>query len=82
MDFIISGLATFINSVASLLPQWSWTHDITTDVVTISPYLGKAAVFLPIDTALTLMGLWVGLNLFLIALYWIDRLINLVRGAG
>lgn len=82
MDFLISGLASFINSIASHLPQWSFTHNIASDVSTIQPYLNLANTLLPINTMLTLFGLWIGLQLMLIALYWIDRLINLIRGAG
>jgi hypothetical protein len=82
VDFLISGLATFINGVASLLPHWSFTHDISADVTLLTPYLQKANVIVPIDVALIIFGLVIGLELLLIALYWIDRIINLIRGAG
>lgn len=78
----MSGLADFINQLAKILPQWSFTHDVASDVSLLTPYFQKAGVLFPIDTVLTVLGIWLGLQLLLIALYWIDRLINLVRGAG
>lgn len=82
MDFLVSGLADFINQVAKLLPQWSFVHDVSQDIATLTPYWQKANVLFPIDTLMTIFALVIGLELMLIALYWIMRLINLIRGAG
>lgn len=82
MDFLINGVADFLNEVAKILPKWQFVHDIAQDVATIQPYVSKANVLLPIDTMLTLFVLWLGLELMLVALYWLNRVVNLIRGAG
>lgn len=82
MDFLVLQLATFINTIAAHLPQWSFSHDIASDIQTLTPYLRLATVLVPVDTALQILSILVGMELMLIALYWIDRVINLIRGAG
>jgi hypothetical protein len=82
MDFLINAVADLLNALASVLPQWSFVHDIAADVETVAPYLRKANVLVPIDVAMVVLCLVIGLELVLVALYWIDRVINLIRGAG
>lgn len=78
----MSGVASFIQTVAGFLPQWHFLHNIADDVNTLSQYIQKANTILPIETAVTLLSLAIGLELLLIAFYWISRTINLIRGAG
>jgi hypothetical protein len=82
MDFLVQQVAQFLNELSAHLPQWSFTHDIASDVATLTPYLRVANTILPVDTALQILCILIGMELMLIALYWIDRLINLIRGAG
>jgi hypothetical protein len=82
MDFMVNAVANFLAAATKLLPNWTFTHNIANDVNTITPYLQKANTLLPIGTALTLAGLYISIQLALMALYWIDRIINLIRGAG
>ncbi|MNG35904.1 hypothetical protein D3C84_1227710 [compost metagenome] len=65
-----------------VLGGWSFPRNIGNDVAAIKPYLQKANMILPIDAVLTCMGLYIGLQLVLMAYYWITRAINLIRGAG
>lgn len=82
MDELIEGVVGLINSITNLLPNWSFSHDVTQDVATLAPYFDTANVLVPMDIALQIFGLCIGLELLLISLYWIDRVINLIRGAG
>lgn len=68
--------------MSMLLQGWSFTRNLGQDLAKISPYLDKANTIIPIGEALTLLALWLGLQLVLIAYYWITRAINLIRGAG
>lgn len=82
MDLLLGGVTKVINSMAAILQGWSWTHNLGTDLALVSPYLKKANAFLPVDSTLAVLGLWVSVNLALAAYYWITRAINLIRGAG
>lgn len=82
MDVIVSALADLINQLASALPHWSFLHDFAVDIQTLTPYFQKANVLFPIDDLMIVFGLVIGLEIVLVTLYWIDRVINLVRGAG
>lgn len=82
MDFVLRGVTGVINAMASVLQGFSFTRNLGEDIAKISPYLQKANMLLPIDAALAVLGLWVAVNLALVAYYWITRTINLIRGAG
>lgn len=82
MDFILDAVSSAANAMAAVLGGWSWTRNLAADFAVISEYVTKANRWVPIGTALTVLGLWVTLNLILIGYYWITRTINLLRGAG
>jgi hypothetical protein len=82
MDFIINGVAGFLNVMSVVLGGWSFPHDLAADLTKISPYLQKANMFVPIDEVLICLGLFIALQAVLMAYYWITRAINLIRGAG
>lgn len=82
MDFLINAVTSMINKMSAVLGSWSWVRDMRDDLNVIQPYLEKANILMPIDTVLTIMSLYVGLQLVLVAYYWITRTINLIRGAG
>lgn len=82
MDFLINAVAKTIGVMAKALPNWEFGHDLAQDISTIKPYLDKANFIMPIDTMLVVSSLYIGLQLVLMAFYWIVRTINLIRGAG
>ncbi len=82
MDFLIGSVSRVLNGMSSLLGGFSFTHSLSSDVGLIMPYIQKGNAFLPVDTALTILSLFMTVNLLLMAFYWITRVINLLRGAG
>lgn len=82
LDFILQAVADVIRQMSAILGNWTWTRNLADDLVTIAEYLQKANALLPVSAALTLLGLFVTLELLMIAYYWISRAINLLRGAG
>lgn len=82
MDFILDAITGTINSMAMVLKGFSFTRNLGEDLSKISPYLEKANMIIPVDAALTVLGLYITVNLALIAYYWITRALNLLRGAG
>lgn len=82
MDWLIGGVANALRAMSAVLGGWSFPSDLADKVEIIIPYIQKANAFLPVDVVFTVMALWVGLELVLIAYYWITRMINLLRGAG
>lgn len=82
MDFILNALTGAINGMATILQGWSFTRNLGNDLAEVTPYLQKANMILPIDAALNVLALYLGVQLALIAYYWITRTINLLRGAG
>ena len=82
MDFILGALASALRGMSAVLGGWSFARDLAQDIERIRPYLEKANMIIPIDTALTILSIYLALQLVLIAYYWITRAINLLRGAG
>lgn len=82
MDFILSGVTSVLDSMSLLLSGFTWTRDLGEDLARISDYIQRANAFVPVATALTVLSLFITLNLLLIAYYWITRTLNLIRGAG
>ena len=82
MDFILNAVTGLMNSMSLLLGSWSFTRNLAGDFNMIMPYFRKANMLLPVSDFLAVLGLWVGLQVVLIAYYWINRAINLLRGAG
>lgn len=82
MDYLLNAISFLLNSMSTVLGGWSFARDLAQDLNTIRPYLELANFLLPVDTALIIGGLWVGIQLALIAYYWITRALNLLRGAG
>jgi hypothetical protein len=82
MDFLINGVAGILRAMSVVLGGWSFPNDLANKIQVILPYLEKANMFLPVTVVFTVLGLWVALELVLIAYYWITRAINLLRGAG
>ena len=75
-------LADFLSSFSSVLGSWSFTRDLAEDINSIMPYWHKANYLLPVSETLTVLTLFITLQLVLMAYYWITRAINLIRGAG
>lgn len=82
MDFLLGALSGAIRKMSAVLGGWSFTRDLSQDMNLIMPYLQKANMLLPVSDFLTVLSLYIGLQLVLIAYYWITRAINLIRGAG
>jgi len=82
MDFVLGAVTKTIKAMAKVLSGFSFTRNLADDLNAISSYLQKANYFLPVSETLTVLGLFLTVNLCLIAYYWITRAINLLRGAG
>lgn len=82
MDFILNAVSGLMNKMSLVLGSWSFTRNLAGDFGLIMPYLRKANMLLPVSDLLSVLSLWVGLQIVLIAYYWINRAINLLRGAG
>lgn len=78
-----SKIASFINFIASKIP--SFDADVSalpSSVATLNNCLSKMNQFFPCDTLATVLALMIGIYIVLNAFYWIQRVINLLRGAG
>jgi hypothetical protein len=82
MDFILNAVTGMINTMSAILGNWSFTRNLAEDMNKIMPFLQKANMILPVSEFLSVLALWIGLQLVLAAYYWITRAINLLRGAG
>lgn len=82
MDFILNSVAGMMNTMSAVLGGWSLPADAGRAISSIAPYLKKANMFVPISTAMIVFSVWIALQLVLMAYYWINRAINLLRGAG
>lgn len=82
MDFILNGVTGLINTMSKVLGSFSFTRDLGADIGKITPYIQKANVLIPVDAALSVLALFITVNLLLMAYYWVTRAINLLRGAG
>lgn len=82
MDFILNAVSNAINAMSNVLGNWSFTRNLAEDISQITTYLEKANMIIPVSTALTILGIYLSLQLVLIAYYWVTRAINLIRGAG
>lgn len=82
MDFILGGVSDLLNTMSAALGGWTFARDLASDFAKMQPYLRKANAIIPINDALTVLGLYAGVQLALVAYYWITRAINLLRGAG
>lgn len=82
MDFVLGGVTKVINAMSVVLQGFSFTRNLGADVAKVSPYLQKANMILPISEGLAVLGLYIAVQLALIAYYWVTRAINLLRGAG
>lgn len=82
MDSLLNAVSGIINTMSVVLGNWSFTRDLGQDMKMIMPYFQKANMLLPVSEFLTVLGVWIGLQLVLAAYYWITRAINLLRGAG
>jgi hypothetical protein len=82
VDFILGGVAGFLSKMSKVLGGWSFPGDLGETVSRLTPYLQKANMFIPISTVMIVFGVYIGLQLVLMAYYWITRAINLIRGAG
>jgi len=82
MDFILGAVTRTINGAAAILQGFTFTRDLGQDIAKITPYIQKANYIIPVDAGLSVLGLFITLQLALIAYYWVTRAINLLRGAG
>jgi len=82
MDFILGAVSKTISGMSKILGGFSFTRNLGEDLAKVTPYLQKANYFLPMSETLTVLALYLTVNLALIAYYWITRAINLLRGAG
>lgn len=82
MDFLINGTASMLRVMGAVLGGWSFPGSVADHIQKITPYLQKANMIVPISAAMTVFGLWIALQLILMAYYFLTRTINLIRGAG
>jgi hypothetical protein len=82
MNFLLDAVSTLLLQMSVVLGNWEFARDLSGDINKIRPYLETANWLLPVGTALVIAGLWIAIQLVLIAYYWITRAINLLRGAG
>lgn len=82
MDFILGAVTQTLNAMSSLLQGFSFTRNLGQDMAKITPYIQKANYIIPVDAGMSVLGLFLSLQLALIAYYWVTRAINLIRGAG
>lgn len=82
MDFILNAITGTLNAMSAVLRGWSWTRNLADDIAEIAPWIQKANMLIPVDAALTVLSLYLAINLALMAYYWVTRTINLIRGAG
>lgn len=82
MDFILNAVSKLMNTMSVVLGSWSFTRNLAGDFALIMPWLRKANMLLPITEFFSVLGVWIGLQIVLIAYYWVTRTINLLRGAG
>lgn len=82
MDFVLNGVTRTLNGMGRILGGFSFTRNLGADVARISTYIQKANAFIPVSEAMTVLALFISVQLALIAYYWITRAINLLRGAG
>lgn len=82
MDFVLNGVTSVINAMSAVLIGFSFTRNLGQDIAKISPYLQKANMIIPVSEGLTVLSLFIAVQLALVAYYWITRAINLLRGAG
>ena len=68
--------------MAAVLGNWEFTRNIGADLATLVPYFIKGNYLLPISETLVALGLFLSLQILLATFYWINRIINLIRGAG
>jgi hypothetical protein len=82
MSFLFDSIAGFLNTVSSAIPTFEFTRDIINDYNTILPYFQKINYIFPVSEALTVMTLFITVQVLLVTFYWLSRAINLIRGAG
>lgn len=82
MDFILNGVTKTINAMSAVLGGFSFTRNLAADIAKVGPYLQKANSIIPVSEALTVLSLYIAVQIALIAYYWITRALNLLRGAG
>lgn len=78
-----SKVASFIDSIAEKIPSFSSdTGQLSSSIATVNTCLQKMNKYFPCDTLCTVIGLVIGIYIVLNAFYWIQRVINLLRGSG
>ncbi|HEY0827110.1 MAG TPA: hypothetical protein VGE40_03370 [Bacilli bacterium] len=82
MDFLLNATSGLLNTMSAALGGWSFAHNIADDIQALKPFFKKANMILPVDGFLFVFGLYISLQLVLMAYYWITRILNLIRGAG
>lgn len=79
----LSAVASFIDGVANLIPSFkSDTGSLGSSVATMNDLLSKCNKFFPVQDVCIVLGLMIGIYIALNLFYWIQRAINLLRGAG
>lgn len=83
VESIFDGFTNAINFILELLPDWSIdTSKFMSNFNIVIAYVKQANKIFPIDDLMLVMGIF---SLFAVAMftyYLVNRLINLVRGAG
>lgn len=80
---LINSVATFINKQSDKIPSLNFPERNIGDIVgAISDCLYVANKIFPIDELLIILGILISFAIAMIGFYWIQRAINLLRGAG
>lgn len=82
MDFVLGGVTKILHGFAVALPGFHLVHDFAADVAAVMEYLQKANAILPVAAAMAVLSLYVTVQVAMAVYYWINRAINLIRGAG
>lgn len=80
---LIDKVASFVSSLGDKIPKLDIPDlPLSTYVGTLNDCLYVANQIFPIDELLVVLGLLIAFSFIMWAFYWIQRAINLIRGAG
>lgn len=83
LAFILDKVASTIDRLVDALPKFEIPFQRFNDAIaTFEQYLGIVNYVFPMDTLITVIGILCSFSIAMFMYYQIQRLINLMRGAG
>lgn len=80
---ILNGIAKILDFIFDLLPSFSLDNSkLSESWEIVNRYLEKANKIFPIDTLMTVIGIFCAFAVAMFAYWGAMRVINLIRGAG